>query len=307
MPFNFLRRLRKSPTIDLHTHTNYSDGRYSPAEVIAGAARRGIRVLAITDHDTLDGSLSAAPLATEANIELIPAIEITTRWPEARLPREDANVDVLGYFVDPQNQEFATFVAALSADMQWRTAESAALLTAAGYPISFEEVQSINPRYVGALQLIETTYQKGYAASFREAAMLVNDVCSNVRDAAFTVQAAIEEVHRAGGLAVLAHPAVVHPNNERLTEPWLRGLVEAGLDGIEIYHHRLDHDDRAYFLRLARELNLVVTGGSDMHGWHRGLDELGTQPVTEAMVEQMRARQRDRQNRPPASPGSKRA
>jgi 3',5'-nucleoside bisphosphate phosphatase len=270
--------------IDLHIHTYYSDGRFSPAEIVTGASSRGIGTIAICDHDNLRGSLEAAPLAQAAGIELITAVELTTRWPGVGLPAEDANVDLLGYGMNPQDAEFIAYLDAALNDIHARIANCCQGLSEKGYTLGIEDVFVQNPRYAGTLQLLDTLVRKGYAANWKEATALLDPVWLTGRNTPFTIQSAIQQLHLAGGVAVLAHPSLVRPQGRRLTGKDLRRLVDAGLDGIEIYHRRLSADDRVHFLGLAREFNLLVTGGSDTHGWHRGLDELGTQPVTEEML-----------------------
>ncbi len=275
---------------DLHIHSTYSDGRYTPAEIIAAAARLGLRGVAISDHDNLRGSQVAQPLAKTAGVELIPAIELTTRWPGARLAPEDANVDLLGYYFDPENAEFNAFVDATLNDIHARIRACCARLTDLGYPLTLDDVFVENSCYAGTIQLMDTLRRMGYAADWRESARLMDSVWLPARSTPFTIRGAIEQIHLAGGVAVLAHPTLVRPQGARLTAAWLRQLVDAGLDGIEIYHRRLSEEDRVYFLGLARQFGLVISGGSDMHGWHRGIDELGTQPITEEIVMALRAR-----------------
>lgn len=278
--------------IDLHLHTYYSDGRFAPHELVEAAARAGMRAIAITDHDNLRGSREAAPLALAAGIELVPAIEITTSWPGASLPPEDASVDLLGYFVDRDDPVFDAYTTALLNDLHDRIAWSCARMTENGYPLAMENVFAQNPRYGGTMQMVQAIQRKGYALRWADALRLMDTVWLKARETPFTITAAIEQVHLAGGVAVLAHPSIVRPRRERLTAEGLRPLVEAGLDGIEIYHRRLDEDARRHFLGLAEQFGLLVTGGSDLHGWVNGLDELGAQPVTPAMLEDLRRKSR---------------
>lgn len=275
---------------DLHNHTYYSDGKFSPAEVIDAAVLMGIRALAITDHDNCNGAREAAPLAQAAGIELVPAAEFTTCWPQANLPRDDADVDLLGYFIDLDHDGLRAFEIAALEDVHTRIADSCARLTDSGYPLSMEEVFAKNPRYGGAMQAIQALERKGHAPDWDAAVTLFNHAWLSGRTSSFTIQAVIELIHQAGGAAVLAHPAVVRPEGRQITAGWLRELVDAGLDGIEVYHWRLDESARTHFLNLAHEFDLVTTGGSDLHGWFRGLDGLGKQPVTQDMVEKLRAR-----------------
>lgn len=298
--------------IDLHTHTYYSDGKYAPAEVVRAAAERGVTILAITDHDNGRGSREAAQLSqavqlvqaaqfpqaaqlthaaqltpTDGRIKLIPAIELTTRWPGAKLPSQDANVDVLGYFVNLNDPLFQAYEMALLNDLHDRIDATCRQMRKAGYPISMEDVFEDNPYYGGAMQLIHVLINKRLVKGWDAAFELLDVYWLNGRETPFTIRAAIEQVHLAGGVAVLAHPSIVRPEGEQMTARWLKQLVDWGLDGIEIYHYRLDEGARAHFLGLARTFDLLVSGGSDFHGWGRGFENLGREPVTDAMVERM--------------------
>ena len=229
-------------------------------------------------------------MAEAAGIELIPAIEMTTRWPGVGMPVEYSNIDMLGYFVDFSDPVFAAFTEALLADHHDRMRDACAMSVRLGFPISMDELWAQNPRYAGALQMVQVIQKKGYAGAWDEGLRLMELIWYEARLPYTTIRAAIEQVHLAGGVAVLAHPTIVCPRGERLAAGDLRELVDAGLDGIEVFHPRLNLTDRAYFSELAREFGLLVTGGSDTHGWSRGLDELGTQPVTEDMLEKLRAK-----------------
>ena len=275
---------------DLHTHTHYSDGKYSPAELVQAAAQASLRTLAITDHDTCGGAREAAPLAQAAGIELITAAEFTTSWPQANLPRGDADVDLLGYFLHCDHPGLRAYETEALGDIHARIAESCATLTASGYPLILDEVLAENPRYGGAMQAIQAIERKGYAPDWDTAVALFNQGWLTGRISPFTIQAVIARIHQAGGAAVLAHPTIVRPDGSQMTALRLRELVDAGLDGIEVYHWRLDEAARAHFIGLARAFDLVITGGSDLHGWFHGFDGLGRQPVTQDMVEKLRAR-----------------
>jgi 3',5'-nucleoside bisphosphate phosphatase len=276
--------------IDLHMHTFYSDGMFSPAEVIEGASRKGIRSLAITDHANTRGSREAVPLARAAGIELIPGIEITCRWPRGELPPEYADVDVLGYFIDLEDRELLAFEEVLLFELHQRVAHLCDRMTRAGYPLSMQDVFNESQNYGGGGPMIDAVLRKGYAAASKEANELVDTFWYTDRTTPFTIKSVIEQIHLAGGVAVLAHPTGVHPRGDVLEAGKLHELVDAGLDGLEVYHHRLNESDRQHFLKLAKEFSLAVTGGSDMHGGSHGLDRLGSQPVTEEMLEALRQR-----------------
>lgn len=280
--------------IDIHMHTYYSDGRFSPAEVVQAAAERGLHAIAITDHDNTRGMREAIPLAAAAEIELVAGIEMTTAWPEAGLPPEDENVDLLGYLFDPDDPELRAFEEGLLDDLHARIEWCCAALTARGCPLAMAEIFAENPRYGGAMQAIQALLSKGHAPSWREAARLFDSAWLEVRPPARTIQEAIAAIHRAGGLAVLAHPTIVRPGGQPIDARWLGMLVEAGLDGVEVYHHRLDEAARERFLVLARDYNLAITGGSDLHGWYTGLAQMDGRSAPITLLEELKARKNGR-------------
>jgi predicted metal-dependent phosphoesterase TrpH len=276
--------------IDLHIHTYFSDGRDAPAKVLHQAARMGIKTLAITDHDNANGVREALPLAQELGLELIPAVEFTCRWPQCNTPPGKGDIDVLAYFVDLDDAEFQAFEQATLGDIHARIAECCSFLTMDGYTILLEDVFAQNPRYAGLMQLMLAMQAKGYIPDWKGVATVVEQYWCRVRLSRVTIQELIDRIHRAGGVAILAHPVAVKCDGLRISAKQLESLVEAGLDGLEIYHHTVDETTRPYFLHLAEQFDLLVTGGSDEHGWFSDLKKLGSQPVTTAMVDALRAR-----------------
>ncbi|MBN1935190.1 MAG: hypothetical protein JW934_11020, partial [Anaerolineae bacterium] len=200
----------------------------------------------------------------------------------------------LGYWIDLDDPDFQAFEAGILQDLHDRAAECCARLTADGYPLTMADLLTENPRYGGLMQIVQAVQRKGYAAHWDEAAPLVFDCWHEVRPSRLTIERAIAEIRRAGGVAILAHPTAVKCSGHWIDEGQLAQLVEWGLDGIEIYHRRLDERARAYFGTLAEQFNLLIGGGSDFHGWWEGDRQIGTQPITGAMVEAIRARHRER-------------
>ncbi len=282
--------MKASYTCDLHMHTYYSDGHASPAELVEHAARIGLETISITDHDNANGAREALPLATRLNIELIPGIELTSRWDRADFPRGEANVDMLGYFVDFDDAGFQEIERTMRADLEERITDGCAHLTAAGYPLTLEDVYAENPRYPSTLHTILAMIRKGYAKDWDEAVALFDREWLKVRLSGLTTFQVIEAIHAAGGVAILAHPAVIKCEEELLQTAHIKELVDAGLDGLEVYHHRLDDRAQAHFLHLARQFNLVISGGSDEHGWRVPFARMGRQPVTPKIVEAIRVR-----------------
>ncbi len=273
--------------IDLHMHTLYSDGRASPQELVEYAASIGMQTIAITDHDNARGSRQARPLAEQHGLTLIPAIEMTCRWDLSQAPPGKSDIDVLGYFLDLDQPELQAFEAALVEDIHERIDIACWYLSAEGYTVNLQDVFQVNPYYAGIHPLLMVVLQKSYAASHDRALELVDKFWQKVRPSAFTIDQVITTIRRAGGVPVLAHPTIVPWPRGWLDAEAIRLLVEMGLEAIEIYHPRLNQEARHYFLSLANEYNLLITGGSDDHGWPEGFPRLGSQAVTDEMVKSL--------------------
>ncbi|MFN8380022.1 MAG: PHP domain-containing protein [Anaerolineae bacterium] len=269
--------------IDMHTHTCYSDGRASPAELIEAASALGLSALAITDHDTLRGSIEAPPHAQRAGIELVPAVEITTQWGGV-----SHDVDILGYFVDVPDTVLNAVLQTNLAALHSRVADVCERLQRQGLSVTLEDVHRQNPLAISYLSVIHVLLDKGYAAGFAQADALFREALG-AQSFGVPTEDAIAAVRHAGGVPVLAHPVYVRPGFP-LTAVDLAPLVEAGLQGIECWHPRLTADDSTHYSALARSLGLAISGGSDEHGWPTGFPALGTQIVTEDMLEDLRGR-----------------
>ncbi len=279
---------------ELHAHSTYSDGSATPRQLVERAVALGLSALAITDHDTACGARVAMPYARGLGIELIPAIEFTARWDSCRQAGWSGDVDVLGYFVDLDDASLQVAEAAATGDIAARMAECCISLTKAGYPVTLDEVYALNPRYAGMRFLRELLVRKGYVSSEVEAGRLVHEHWLRVRPCALTLAQQIRAIHGAGGVAILAHPGYIRCDGELLQARHVAELVALGLDGLEVYHRSHDEAMRAHFLALAEQFGLLVSGGSDEHGWSPDLPLLGTAPVTREMVEALRARHRQR-------------
>jgi predicted metal-dependent phosphoesterase TrpH len=281
-------------SIDLHLHTHYSDGKTSPADILRHAADLGLKIVSITDHDTLDALPEALFIAAEVGLELIPGIELTTHWEdcESAYPNTQSGqeVDLLGYFIDWQNAKLNEYVSAAQQDLRERVELCCQSLTQAGYPISIFDILDENPNFPGTGPLMSALVRHCYAASLNEAYALVNEHWRRIRFSQHSLYSAIQVIHQAGGVAVLAHPIAICCSNGLLDAKLLITLVKAGLDGLEIFHPLLSADERQHFQALARQFNLVVTGGSDEHGSGYGYSRIGSQLVTFEMVKALKQR-----------------
>lgn len=241
--------------MDLHTHTTASDGTLSPRELVRTARQVGLRILAITDHDTVDGIASAAEEAGRAGIELVPGVELSTDVP-------DGEVHILGYFVDWHDEEFLALLRRLREGRLARAQEMVRRLNQLGLPITFEEVARHADGSVGRPHVARALVAAGYVASFEEAfeRYLARGRPAYVERERFAPEEAVQAVQRAGGVPVFAHP-LWGGQRDRVGR-----LVDCGLRGIEAYYPDHSPQDVRRFLDWARDFGLVATGGSDYHG-----------------------------------------
>ncbi len=288
-----------SYSVDLHIHTHYSDGKYSPRQQLEEAARQGVKVVAFTDHDNANGYRQGLQAALELGIELVPAVELTTSWPSLDTLPGSADVDLLGYFINVDTPAFQALEREARLDLCLRLEVCCSRLTHDGFPLRLEEILAVNRRFPSLTSVVLALREKGYAAEWGDALRLLTRHWHQVRPSRLEISQAIHAIHAAGGVAVLAHPAAIECRGQAergrsrgsyLPPGRLEQLAEMGLDGIEIYHHRNDELARDYFLNLARRHNLLVSGGSDDHGWR--VRHLGSQPVTSEMLEALRQRAR---------------
>ena len=244
--------------IDLHSHTNESDGTCSPAELIAEAARAGVNVLGITDHDTFRGFDQAAPLARAAGIDAVCGIELSTKL-------QGQSVHLLGYFLgDNGLKDFRTWVLEMQASRRERNVRLAARLRELGFDITLEEAEARGRGMTGRPHFAQLMVEKGYVGSLREAfdEYLDESAKGYVHRIEPQFAEGVARIREAGGIASLAHPVRVRADVAML----LPELCEAGLNAIEAYHSDHEPRDTEQYLGLAERYGLMVTGGSDYHG-----------------------------------------
>jgi predicted metal-dependent phosphoesterase TrpH len=245
--------------IDLHLHTTASDGLLTPTELVAYVALSGVQILAVTDHDTTDGFDEAAAEARRRDVRLIAGIEITA-------VDRGRDVHMLGYFFDRSDAALAQFLATQRVTRVRRILEMAARLEALGMPVDVQplvsEARSHTSKSIGRPRLARAMIEAGYVGSTREAfeRWLGKGCPAFVERDGASPEEVIAIVHRADGLVSLAHPGRTRIDDRIST------LREAGLDAIEVYHSDHDQATVTTYLELARQLNCLVTGGSDFHG-----------------------------------------
>lgn len=262
--------------IDLHVHSSCSDGTLSPKELVDYAIEKKLSAFALTDHDTVDGLDEAIQYAAglsseQGNIEVIPGIELSTEY-------QGADIHVVGLYIDYRSEVFRNKLEEFVDSRTARNRKMCSLLTQAGVPITYEELQAAYPdavitraHYAGYM------LEKGYVKSRQEAFdRYVGDhaPCYIPREKITPAQA-VQLILEAGGAPVLAHPILYHMSDDRL-DTLVRELKEAGLMGIEAIYSTYTSADERGIRSLAAQYNLFISGGSDFHGANKpGLD-LGT-------------------------------
>lgn len=243
-------------TVDLHMHTTASDGTLTPSRVVRRAVRKGVRVIAITDHDTTSGLDEALEEAARWSLDIIPGIEINTDY-------GGTEAHILGYFIDPGTPALQEALARIQRSREERSSAILARLRENGIDVSETEVArhakgaSIGRPHV-ALALVDRKVVAHVGDAFDK--WLARGRPAYVPRASLTPAEAIALIHTAGGIAVLAHPSYL--GGEEAIAP----LVASGLDGLEARYAQHDAAQTAMFVDMAQRYNLVVSGGSDFHG-----------------------------------------
>ena len=255
--------------IDLHAHSNRSDGKDSPSELVRKARAAGVTTLAITDHDTTDGWEEAISAAQSERISLIPGIEVSTR---AKIGLRSISVHVLAYLPDPNHPGLSGELSKTRDSRILRAKEMVARLSA-DYPISWEDVeQQLSPgATVGRPALADALVAKRIVSTRSAAFESILNKSSPyyVSDYSVDTERAIKLIREAGGVSVMAHPLIDFPAGKSdldLPTKHFEQLVAAGLDGLEVNHRSVPEFAKAWLRDLALKHNLIVTGSSDYHG-----------------------------------------
>lgn len=261
--------------VDLHTHTVFSDGVLTPEQLVQRAVDRGVSVLAITDHDSLE-ALEPARLAATSVLELVPGIEISTF--------DTVEMHILGYFIDPADPTLRTTLARFARDRVDRVRAIIERLRQVGAPVELDEVMSVaGPGVMGRPHVAEALRRAGHVESVDDAfrRYLGSHGVAFVPRPMFDAAMAINLVREAGGVSVLAHAGGA------FDEMRLEALVDAGLAGIEIWHPVHGASAVRRLRAIAARLRLIETGGSDFHMPGRGSD-LGDMPVPPSVLSRLK-------------------
>lgn len=265
---------------DLHLHTNFSDGTYSPEELVSNAKRCGLAAIALTDHDTVEGCAAAAAACEAVGIEFIAGTELTAE-------QNGIEIHILGYCLDIHNPKLLTEIERFQSVRQNRIREMVARLNDMKVPLSSEAVFALaNCRAPGRPHVARALVKAGLCGSLDEAfeRFLKKNRPAWVPKFKISAADAIGLIHQAGGVAVLAHPGL------NRSDDVIPGMVAASLDGIECFHTKHSTATSEHYLELADHFHLLVTGGSDCHGLSKGHPLIGTVKLPYQHVEVLRAK-----------------
>ncbi len=255
--------------VDLHLHSTYSDGTCTPEELVLTAARHDLRAISLTDHDTVEGICETIQLAARHNLTFISGIELNTT-------HRGYALHILGYGIDHADREFRNRLSRVQAGRKKRNDRILGKLQSLGISLSQAELESVSGRgQVGRPHFARILVEKGIVGSMGEAfnRYLGKGAPAWTDRFSYTTAESIDMIHRAGGVAVFAHPGQLDPTF-RFLPLLIHELVERGLDGIEAYYPSYPYSTQKRLLQIANKYKLVVTGGSDYHGNNRGFSSM---------------------------------
>src|SRR5579872_18560 len=278
--------------IDLHTHSTASDGIYSPTELLQRAKGIGLRILALTDHDTTGGLEEAAQAAAKLDIDFLPGIEINTDV-------SGGEVHVLGYFMEYQRPAFQEKIKVLRDARERRGQRMVELLNEHGINVAWERVRKIAQGAVGRPHVAKALLEAGHVQTIGEAFdKYIGAGCfAYVPRYRLTPEDAVRLIASVNGLPVLAHPVEL-PGLDELRS-WLPGLKEAGMVGLETYYGPYTPEDEQALRALADEYDLIPTGGTDFHGPGIHPTPLGGRCIPHENIERLKAAAAQRRGKTP--------
>lgn len=264
---------------DLHLHTVYSDGTYTPEELILEALKQDLSAIAVVDHDTVEGIEICLELGKTKGIEVLPGIELTAEY-------DGLEIHILGYLIDYKNQSLRKKLEDLKRNRIERIYKILDKLRAMDVNLSPETVFEISQEgTVGRLHIARAMVKEGWVTSTTEVFQkYIGDSCpAYVCGFRFSPKEAINLIKEMQGIPVLAHPYVIK------RDEWIPQFMDYGLMGLEVYYPEHSQATVNYYLNLAQEFNLLVTGGSDCHGNAKPEVKMGSIKIPYELVEKLKA------------------
>lgn len=262
---------------DLHVHSTASDGTFTPTELVSAAKQAGLRAFALTDHDTVAGVSEAVLAGKEAGVEVIPGIEISTKYSSKNIT--DKEIHIVGLYIDYEDEYFLSEIASFRDRRDGRNEKLVQLMNEAGFPVTLSEMRElfgVNTVLTRA-HFARFMVMKGYVKSNNEAfdRYLGDGKPFYIERQMPDPARAVELIRSVGGVAVLAHPVLYGMSDEELIT-LCRYLKRHGLAGIEGIYSTYRNSDERNIRRIAAECGLLISGGSDFHGANKPDIMLGT-------------------------------
>ncbi|OGU00290.1 MAG: phosphatase [Geobacteraceae bacterium GWC2_48_7] len=255
--------------IDLHVHSNYSDGALSPAQLVQRAKKLGLSTIAIADHDSVAGVAEGKNAGMQNGIHVIPAVELSVQY------KTLLDVHLLGFGIDYTD---LVLVEKLNEFRERREHRNIEILDRVNEKLRGEEFEQVPlaevlahaREVIGRPHIARALLDRGYVKNMEDAFRRYLIPC-NVPKFYWPVQDALSMINRLGGIAVLAHPTSISSDREEL-QVIITELASMGLNGLEVYNNMAQPDEMEFLRRLAGKLDLLITGGSDFHGMEEGIE-----------------------------------
>ncbi|MFP4549039.1 MAG: PHP domain-containing protein [Fidelibacterota bacterium] len=255
---------------DLHTHTTVSDGTFSPEELVQKAIDEGFKAIAITDHDNIGGIQTAQEFAGD-RLMVISGVEISVEY-------GPGTMHMCGYFMDLDNDCLNERLDFVQEARRQRNPKIVKKLNDAGFAMTMEEIEAVaGSKQVGRPHFATVMLDKGYVKTKQEAfdKYLDKSAPCYVNKARLSLEDSVKAIRTAGGIPVLAHPIQLKLNNEKEYREMFSHLKKMGVMGIEAFTSRQTDEENELFSKMAKDLNMLITGGSDFHGDNKPNVKLG--------------------------------
>lgn len=282
--------------IDLHIHTTASDGSLTPSQVVCYAKEKGLKAIAITDHDTIEGNEEAIKEGKREGIEVVPGVEISVDY-------SPGSMHMLGYFITIEDIALKEKLFILQDSRADRNPKIVDKLNELGLALTYDEVvKESGGGQIGRPHIAQALMKKGYIKNIQEAfnKYLGKGAPAYIDKFRLSAKEAITMITNAGGVSVLAHPFTLNCKSSNELEVLVKKLVKQGLQGLEVYYAEHNQRQISSYLKLAKQYNVVITGGSDFHGKNMQGIDLGTGrgnlKVPYSLLEKLRAFWEEKRN-----------
>ena len=256
-------------TIDLHTHSTFSDGTFTPLQLVKYAEEKGLKAFAITDHDTTEGIKEAKSI--ETNVEVISGVEISTRY-------DKKEIHIVGLYVNENDADLNKQLKYYREKRVTRNFEILEKLNSLGVDITIDDVkESCTGDVISRAHIARALVSKGFVGSYTEAfdRYLGDNKCAYVPRETLNYEESMELITKAGGVPVLAHPLLYKMSDTNLENMMVK-LRQKGLKAVEVYYSTHSNSDTQHVMAMANRVGLIYSGGSDFHGATKPKIDMGT-------------------------------